>query len=172
MCSWRILSDKHTRPIKYCCQLCVDWAMARRLCRWTTSAKCSPNRNGNILNFHWSIFLLNLDPSTLKREPTLAELQNVVEAYKLLGFPGCARSVDCMHLFWKNCPRQFKGKYKNLFTGKLAAISCEALCNRNIYCWSWFAGRCGTNNDITVLDHSPFFIDILNNNCRMLLPDG
>jgi hypothetical protein len=26
-----------------------------------------------------------------------------------------------------------RGKYKNLFTGKLATISCEALCNINIY---------------------------------------
>jgi Plant transposon protein len=117
-------------------------------------------------------FIARFGPKYLKWEPTLEELQNVVEVYKLLGFQGCNLSVDCMHLFGKNCPRYFKGKYKNLFTGKLAAICCEALCNRNIYCWSWFAGRCGTINDITVLDNSPFFIDILNNNRQMLRPDG
>jgi Plant transposon protein len=55
-------------------------------------------------------FLARFGPKYLKREPTLEELQNVVEAYKVPGFPGCHRSVDFMHLFGKNCPRYFKGK--------------------------------------------------------------
>ena len=42
----------------------------------------------------------------------------------------------------------------------------------DIYCWYWFSGRAGTKNDITVLDNSPLFNDILGGDRRMTLPEG
>ena len=78
-----------------------------------------------------------------------------------------------LHAFtWENCPKAMKGQYHNPKDGKLATISCEALVVRRLYCWHWFSGRCGTNNDITVLDNSPLFNDILSGKRRMTLPEG
>lgn len=55
-----------------------------------------------------------------------------------------------MHIKWKNCSRAWKGQHFNPKEGKLATISCEAVCDRGLYCWHWYAGRCGTSNDISV----------------------
>jgi Plant transposon protein len=93
--------------------------MARRLSRWTTSAKCLPKSQRQYFYIFIEAFLARFGPKYLKWEPTLEELQNVVEAYKLLGFPGCAPSVDFMHLFWKNYSRYFKGKYNTYLQGSL-----------------------------------------------------
>lgn len=109
----------------------------------------------------------------LNREPELDELRSVISGYEEVGFPGCVGCLDCMHVKWKNCPRAIKGQYFNpKADGKLATISCEALCDRNLYCWHWFPGRCGTNNDITVLDYSPLMNDILSGKRRMTVPEG
>jgi hypothetical protein len=62
---------------------------------------------------------------------------------------------------WKNCPKSLKGQYFNPKDGKLAVISIEAWCDRDLYVWHWFAGRSGTNNDLTVASASPLFNDIL-----------
>jgi Plant transposon protein len=108
----------------------------------------------------------------LNREPTDDELKNILQSFEEHGFPGCCGSVDCMHLHWKICPYQLKGQYKNPHASKLASVSCEAITDHTLYCWSWFAGRCGTNNDITVLANSPFFIDILSGKRKMNVLGG
>lgn len=108
----------------------------------------------------------------LNREPIYLELEAITDTYANDGFPGRMGAVDCIHLHWKNFPKAYKGQCHNQKDGKLATISCEAVCDKRLYCWSWFSGRCGTNNDITVLDHSPLFIDILNGRRKMTLPNG
>ena len=35
------------------------------------------------------------------------ELKEITDVYNLLGFPGCAFSMDCVHIRWKNCPYMF-----------------------------------------------------------------
>ena len=72
----------------------------------------------------------------------------------------------------ENCPRAFKGQYHNPKDGHLATISCEAVGDSQFYCWHWFPGCCGTNIDITVVDNSPLFIDILTDNRSITLPEG
>ena len=111
-------------------------------------------------------------PMYWNRMPTECELRATIEQYEACGFPVCMGAIDCMHLHWKNCPLAFKGQYHNPKDGKVTTISCEALCHSSLYCWHWFSGRCGTNNDITVLRHSLLFIDILNGKRRMELPEG
>lgn len=111
-------------------------------------------------------------PRFLNREPSLSELHDVEEGYAARGFPGCVGCVDCMKAKWKNCPRALKGQYKNPKDSKLAVISCEALVDGSLYCWHFFAGRPGTNNDVTVLDHSPLFTHILAGKRRMYMPEG
>ena len=108
----------------------------------------------------------------LNRKPNEEELRTIVTEYEKRGFPGCIGAVDCMHLNWKNCPLAFKGQYNNPKDGKLATISCEALCDSSLYCWHWFPGRCGTNNDLTVMRNSPLFIEIFSGKRRMELPEG
>lgn len=111
-------------------------------------------------------------PVHLNRLPTEIELRDIEQRYADKGFPGCIGAVDCMHLHWKNCPQAYKGQYHNPKDGKLATISCEALCDSDLYCWHWFVGRCGTNNDITVADNSPLFIDIFNGSRKMKFEEG
>lgn len=72
----------------------------------------------------------------------------------------------------ENCPKAFKGQYHNPKDGTLATISCEAVVDRNLYCWHWFPGICGTNNDITVLDNSPLTNDIISGKRRISVPEG
>lgn len=77
-----------------------------------------------------------------------------------------------MKIRWKNCPRALKGQYHNPKDSKLAVLSYEAVADGDLYCWHWFAGRAGTNNDLTVAANSPLLIDILSGRRRMHLPDG
>lgn len=60
----------------------------------------------------------------------------------------------------------------NPFNRNLDTISCEAIFDHNHYCWSWFSARCGTNNDITVEENIPFFIDLLAGNIKLVLENG
>lgn len=77
-----------------------------------------------------------------------------------------------MKLRWKNCPRAHKGHYYNPKDSKLTVISCEAVADGDLYCWHWFAGQAGTNNDLTVVANSALFIHILPGRRRMHLPVG
>ena len=77
-----------------------------------------------------------------------------------------------MHMHLKNCPKSLKGQYHNPKDGKLATVSCEALVDRTLYCGHWFPGRCGTNNDMKVLDNSPLINYIISGNWRTTLQEG
>lgn len=109
-------------------------------------------------------------PALLNRRPTKAELWSVQEGYKAAGFPGCVGAVDVMTLRWKNCPISHHGQYKNAKKGTMPTIGIEAWCDRSLYAWSWFSGRCGTNNDKTLLAYSPLFMDILCGSFNLNLP--
>jgi hypothetical protein len=39
--------------------------------------------------------------------PTGHKLRKVMEVYKMLGFNGCFGSIDCTHVFWKRCPKEW-----------------------------------------------------------------
>jgi hypothetical protein len=111
-------------------------------------------------------------PRYLNRDPSVAEMRKITAAYAEEGFNGCIGSVDCMHISWKQCPFELKGQYKNPHAGKLATITCEGVCDHNLYCWSWYAGRAGTNNDLTVISSSPLFNRIMSGKKLMKLPEG
>ena len=108
----------------------------------------------------------------LNRRPTETELEGIEQKYRRIGLPGCIGAVDCMKVFWKNCPAAEKGQHLNKKDGKLASIQCEAWCDHDLYCWSWNSGRVGTNNDITVLYRSPMFMDILNGTFKLRKRNG
>lgn len=77
-----------------------------------------------------------------------------------------------MHMHWNNCPNSMKGQYHNPKKEPIGTISCEVLCDHNLYCWHWFSRRCGTNNDITVMDNSPLILSILRGDWNIMLPNG
>lgn len=108
----------------------------------------------------------------LNHEPEVHELQEIIEQYNEAGFLGFIGCLDCMHVKWKNCLRSLKGQYHNPKERKIARISYEALCDRNLHCWNWYAGRCGGNNDISVLDNSPLVNDILATRRQVYIPGG
>jgi hypothetical protein len=98
----------------------------------------------------------------LDRWPTEAELADIEQQYDGLGFPGCVGALDCMKIFWKNCPFGEKGQRLNSKDStKLACIQAEAWADHDLYCWHWNVGRPGTNNDINVLTRSRLFKDII-----------
>ena len=104
--------------------------------------------------------------------PSRSELVTLQESYSNLGFPGCIGAVDCMKYVWKNCPATMKGQYLNTRDSKSATIQCEGWCDHSLYCWSWFAGRPGTNNDLNVLAKSPLFRNIFSENFSITVPEG
>lgn len=46
----------------------------------------------------------------------------------------------------------------------------QAWCDQDLYCWSWFAIRCGTNNYLTLMEFSPLFTDVLTGSFSLSLP--
>ena len=106
------------------------------------------------------------------REPNFQELGRIVGDFEKVGFPGCIGCIDRMHIHWKNCLKSLKRQYRNPKDDRLATVSCEALVDRILYCWHWFSGRSGTNNDITVLDNRTLINDIISGNWRTALPEG
>ncbi|GJW83125.1 ALP1-like protein isoform X1 [Tanacetum coccineum] len=67
------------------------------------------------------------------RKPDFNDIQKLYTAHNNIhGFPGMLGSIDCMHWEWRNCPKAWHGQF----------------------------GR-GANNDLTVLNNSPLFDDLL-----------
>ena len=104
--------------------------------------------------------------------PTDTELNDIDDKYTDIGFPGCIGAVDCMHYTWKNFPATDKGQYQNSRVSKMATIQCEGWCDHDLYCWSWFSGRPGTNNDLNVLARSPLFQNIFSEQFSLSVTDG
>lgn len=46
--------------------------------------------------------------------PVGDDLKKVMRVYKMMGLNGCAGSLDCTHIYWKRCPRE----WTNYCTGK------------------------------------------------------
>jgi Plant transposon protein len=80
--------------------------------------------------------------------PTEADLLESMKEYARLGFPGCCGSVDCTHVGWDRCPKQ----YSHAHTGSKGrpTLSYQAVCNHVGYCFSVTAGFCGAANDMTI----------------------
>ena len=108
-------------------------------------------------------------PEYLNRYPYEPEVGEIESQYASSSFPSCVGALDCMHLHWKNCPKSWKGQYRNPKSGKLATIQVEAVCDSELYCWHVFGGISATNNDLTVVESSPLLGSILNGDQRMKL---
>jgi Plant transposon protein len=80
--------------------------------------------------------------------------------YHEFGVRGCIGALDCMHVWWKNCPVAWKGQYE----GKDAcpSIVLEAVADYTTRIWHNRFGFPGTMNDINVWDQSSLLRSFLN----------
>ncbi|CAH9096024.1 unnamed protein product [Cuscuta epithymum] len=95
------------------------------------------------------------------RKPNEKDILGLLQEAEGRGFPGMLGSLDCMHWHWKNCPTAWHGTHTNGFK-RVPTLILEIVASRNLWIWHAFFGMAGTNNDITVLDRSPLFDDIIN----------
>jgi hypothetical protein len=68
------------------------------------------------------------------------------------GIDGMIGSLDCMHVYWKNCPVAWQGQYQG--KEKYPTIVLEGMCDYILYFWHHEFGAAGTLNDISIWDLS------------------
>jgi hypothetical protein len=69
------------------------------------------------------------------------------------GWPGKLGSIDCMGLWWKNCPYGLQATHKRR-KGK-PTLTLEALVDADLWFWHIYFGALGSANDINVMQSSP-----------------
>ncbi|XP_051134171.1 uncharacterized protein LOC127253565 [Andrographis paniculata] len=89
------------------------------------------------------------------RDPTNEKTTRLLAENGQRGFPGMIGSLDCMHWQWDACPVAWRGQYNGRY-GYLTLI-LEVASSQAFWIWHAFFGMPGTNNNVTVLDHSPLF---------------
>eukprot|EP00918_Siedleckia_nematoides_P032230 GHVU01069739.1.p1 GENE.GHVU01069739.1~~GHVU01069739.1.p1 ORF type:complete len:489 (-),score=38.53 GHVU01069739.1:164-1630(-) len=89
------------------------------------------------------------------RAPNNDELNDLLRQSEARGFPGCWGSIDGCPWEWDNCPVDERGSYKGRHDRP--SIVLEAIADGNLRIWHAFFGVPGVNNDIAVLERSPFF---------------
>ena len=89
------------------------------------------------------------------RLPTKNDLKSLSNLHKHHhGVDGMFGSLDCMHTFWKNCPKAWQGSFQGK-EGK-PSIVLEAIGDYNLWFWHASYGYAGTMNDLNILNASPF----------------
>jgi hypothetical protein len=91
---------------------------------------------------------------------TATDLKSIVNLHKSFhSIDGMIGSLDCTHIFWKNCPKAWQGSYK----GKESkpSIVMESIADYFLFLWHASYGYTGTLNDNTILHLSPFMDRLL-----------
>jgi hypothetical protein len=104
----------------------------------------------------------------LFRPMTRSDAKNVCQLHKEQhGIDGMIGLLDCMHVYWKNCPVAWQGQYQG--KEKYPTLVLEAMCDYNLYFWHHEFGAAGTLNDISIWDlsglHKTFVDGTFSNNC-------
>ncbi|GJR13048.1 ALP1-like protein [Tanacetum coccineum] len=112
------------------------------------------------LNF-FTMCVIELFMPEYLRKPDFDDIQNLYTAHNNIhGFPGMLGIIDCMHWERRNCPKAWHGQFargdKNYLT-----IMLEAVALYDLWIWHAFFGVSGANNDLTVLNNSQLFNDLL-----------
>jgi Plant transposon protein len=83
-----------------------------------------------------------------------------------VGVPGCIGCLDCMHVYWRTCPRAWHGQYE----GKegSASIVLEAVADYTTKIWHTTFGFPGTLNDINIWDQSNLLKSFLDGSFSMI----
>lgn len=110
---------------------------------------------------HFCDAIIGIFEQRYLRKPNSDDIERLLKQNEERGFPGMLGSLDCMHWHWSNCPKAWHGMYRNGYK-KVPTLILEAVASYDLWIWHAFFGMAGTNNDITVLDRSPLFDDIVN----------
>ena len=107
---------------------------------------------------HFCNAIINRYGKEYLRAPTKEDLEMILRLHEGKGWPGLLGSLDVMHWEWKNCPKAHRGAYQ----GKegVATIALEAAVDCRLWFWHAWFGMPGANNDLNILDRSPFFHDL------------
>jgi hypothetical protein len=101
--------------------------------------------------------------------PTRDEAEEIAQRHHdRHGVPGHLLSIDCSHLRWKNCPKQWAGQYKGAKLGG-PTIVLEAAVDYDTYFWHAVFGFPGTQNDLIVWDQSPLLKAMENGHFSMFV---
>ncbi|KAH1232925.1 Glutathione S-transferase T2 [Glycine max] len=94
------------------------------------------------------------------RRPNNDDIKRLLQMGAAHGFPGMLGSIGCMHWEWKNCPVAWKGQFCR-DDHRNPTIILEAVASQDLWIWHAFFGTAGSNNDITVLNGSNVFDEVL-----------
>lgn len=86
--------------------------------------------------------------------------RRIIQQNEQFGWPGLLGSLDCSHWEWTRCPKSLHGEFKK-GTHKHPSIVYECLCDCNLRILHVSFAAPGSNNDINVLDLSPFLYDLV-----------
>ena len=94
----------------------------------------------------------------LVKRPSPEELNEAMEVYKKLGFPGCYAETDGVHIPWDSCPAVMTGRFKGKEGYPTVAFNVSVLHSRKIievpeYC-------AGAVNDQTQAKYDTLFQDL------------
>ena len=104
---------------------------------------------------HFNEKMLELYKEEYLRLPTVDDLKAIDNMHNNKhGVRGMFGSLDCMHVYWKNCPVAWQGQYKG--KGKKPSIVLEAISDYHLWFWHSSFGYAGTLNDLNILSLSPF----------------
>jgi Plant transposon protein len=88
------------------------------------------------------------------RMPSKADAKKLSAMHEMeFGVAGCLGCLDCMHVYWRTCPRAWHGQYEGK-EGE-ATIVLEAFADYTTKIWHACFGFPGTLNDINIWDQSP-----------------
>jgi len=104
------------------------------------------------------------------KQLTLANVKKQMKINKERGFPSMFASIDCMHWSWKYCPMAWQGQYKD--KERMRSIIHETIIDQSLWIWHTFFGLPGGNNDVNVLDKSPFVAKLLRGEKVAFMVDG
>lgn len=94
------------------------------------------------------------------RIPTEADMGSIHHLHKATHHvDGMFGSLDCMHSFWKNCPKAWQGNFQG--KEKKPTIVLEAIADYNMWFWHAAYGFPGTLNDTNILALSDFLESLI-----------
>jgi Plant transposon protein len=93
--------------------------------------------------------------ATYMRSPDKADVKKITDQHlRVHGVPGMLGCLDCLHVYWKNCPVGWQGQFKN-GRYKYSSVVVEAMVDPNLWFWHASIGHTGTNSDTNIWDVSP-----------------
>jgi hypothetical protein len=95
------------------------------------------------------------------RYPNKQDVKRITDQHlRVHGVPGMLGCLDCLHVYWKNCPVAWQGQFKN-GRYKYSSVVVEAMVDHNLWFWHASVGHAGTQSDINIWDVSPLLQALL-----------